>query len=100
MSEKDPAKVRGGRARAAQRWAAATAEERVAATAAARAAANARFERQVDPDGVLDPAERARRAAHAAQAHYLRMSIAAKKVHQAKRDARARAERAARKPAQ
>jgi hypothetical protein len=34
-------------------------------TAPARAAFLSRFEREVDPDGVLDPDERARRADHA-----------------------------------
>lgn len=36
----------------------------------------ARFERLVDPDGVLDPVERALRADHAKRAHML--SLAAK----------------------
>ena len=40
-----------------------------AATAAARAAFLDRFERQVDPDGTLPPAERARRAEHARKAY-------------------------------
>jgi hypothetical protein len=47
----------------------------VARTAPARAASAGRFEREVDPDGVLDPADRARRAAHARRAHYLRMQL-------------------------
>jgi hypothetical protein len=34
----------------------------------------ARFERQVDPDGVLDPAERERRADRARKAYMLRLS--------------------------
>jgi hypothetical protein len=45
-----------------------------ARTAPARAAALARFERQVDPDGILPDAERARRAAHARQAHFAKLS--------------------------
>lgn len=36
---------------------------------AGREAAFARFERQVDPDGTLDPEERRRRARHAQRAH-------------------------------
>jgi hypothetical protein len=44
-------------------------------TAPAREALKERFERQVDPDGVLDPAERARRAAHARRAHMLSLSL-------------------------
>ncbi|MGI9118554.1 MAG: hypothetical protein ACR2G7_00195 [Acidimicrobiales bacterium] len=39
-------------------------------TAPARAAALARFERQVDPEGVLPEAERHRRAEHAKKAYF------------------------------
>ena len=49
--------------------------DRAARTAPARAAADARFEREVDPTGVLDPAERARRAEHLRRAHYQRMAL-------------------------
>jgi hypothetical protein len=45
-----------------------------ARTANARAAALERFERQVDPDGTLPPAERARRAEAARKAHFLGMA--------------------------
>lgn len=44
-------------------------------TAKARAAFLARFERDVDPDGVLDPAERAKRADAALKAHMARMAL-------------------------
>jgi len=44
-------------------------------TKAARAGFESRFEREVDPDGVLDPAERARRAAMARKAHHSRMAF-------------------------
>jgi hypothetical protein len=54
-------------------------------TAAGRAAFLAGFEREVDPDGVLPPAERARRAAAARKAHFARLALAS---------ARARRERA------
>jgi hypothetical protein len=47
-------------------------------TAPARRAFIARFESDVDPDGVLEPAERARRAQRAMRAHMLR--LAAKSV--------------------
>jgi hypothetical protein len=46
-----------------------------ARTAKARAAFADRFEREVDPDGVLAPAERARRAAHARQAYFARLAL-------------------------
>lgn len=39
-------------------------------TAAARAASMSRFERQVDPDGLLDPVERATRAEFAKKAYF------------------------------
>jgi len=43
-------------------------------TAPARAAFHLRFEREVDPDGVLDPDERRRRAGHAMQAYMLKLA--------------------------
>lgn len=46
------------------------------ATQAAREAFLSRFERQVDPDGVLDPVERARRADLAKRAHFQSMAFA------------------------
>jgi hypothetical protein len=55
------------------RWA--TVEDRGAATAPARRAFLDRFERQVDPDGKLPPAERARRAENARKAHMTRMAL-------------------------
>lgn len=51
-------------------------EDRTARTQAARRAFQRRFENQVDRDGVLDPAERAKRAEHARQAHMLKMAMA------------------------
>lgn len=47
-------------------------------TAAMRAGRMASFERQVDPDGVLSPAERQDRAERAMKAHMLRMSAKAR----------------------
>jgi hypothetical protein len=49
--------------------------DRTAATRPARAAAVSRFEREVDPDGVLPPAERARRADSAQRAHMQRLAL-------------------------
>jgi hypothetical protein len=57
------------------RFAGSSREERIAATAPARAAFLARFEREVDPDGTLDPAERALRARHARAAHMIRLRL-------------------------
>lgn len=55
-------------------------------TAAARKAFLDRFEREVDPDGVLTTTERARRAQHARKAYFTRLALAS---------ARARSRRAA-----
>jgi hypothetical protein len=52
-------------------------------TAPARTAFLSRFEREVDPDGQLDPAERTRRAEHAKKAYFLKLALAS-------RDSRAR----------
>jgi len=49
--------------------------DRTAATAAARAALADKFEREVDPEGILPPAERAKRAANARRAFYQRLAI-------------------------
>jgi hypothetical protein len=69
---------RSARARLAanSRWAGA---DRVEGTHAARAAFLARFERQVDPGGVLDPLERERRAESAKRAYFQRMAFARRK---------------------
>jgi hypothetical protein len=56
--------------------------DRNARTRPAREAFLHRFEREVDPDGVLPPAERSRRAQHALRAHMLRLakhSVAARR---------------------
>ena len=50
-------------------------ENRSARTAPARAAMLDKFEQQVDPDGVLTPAERAKRAEHARKAHFKRLAL-------------------------
>ena len=47
----------------------------VEGTANARKAFLDRFEREVDPDGVLSPAERARRAAHAKKVYFIRLAL-------------------------
>ena len=56
-------------------------------TAPARAAFLSRFEREVDPDGILDPQERARRADHAKKAYFLKLALASRKARAAKRRA-------------
>jgi hypothetical protein len=50
-------------------------EDRSARTAPARRALLDKFERLVDPDGTLPPAERAKRAEHARKAHFKRLAL-------------------------
>ena len=73
-----------------ERWAAES--DAAAATASARKAFLERFEREVDPAGVLDPVERARRAEHARKAFFLRLSLKAKAARQTLRQQAAEAE--------
>ncbi len=47
----------------------------VEGTSAARSAFLARFEREVDPEGVLTPEERARRAEYARKAYFARLAL-------------------------
>ncbi|TDL01966.1 hypothetical protein EI067_00350 [Mycobacterium paragordonae] len=49
--------------------------DRSARTANARKALLDKFERQVDPDGTLAPAERAKRAENARKAHFKRLAL-------------------------
>lgn len=49
--------------------------DRTARTAAARRAAADRFERQVDPDGTMEPAERAKRATNLRKAHFAQLAV-------------------------
>jgi hypothetical protein len=68
------------RARMAAHKLHATVTDPSAHTAPARAAFLSRFEREVDPDGVLDPEERARRADHAKKAYFLRLALASSRA--------------------
>ena len=58
--------------------------DRTARTAPARAALLARFEREADPDGLLPPDERARRAGHLRKAYYLRLALKSAQVRRAR----------------
>ncbi len=73
-----------GRANAHKLWA--HVADRAAHTAPARREFEARFEREVDPDGVLPPEERARRAAHARKAYFARLALASAKARRAHRE--------------
>jgi len=57
---------------AAERWA--RTSDRTQATAPARRGLTAKFEREADPDGILPPGERTRRADLLMRAHMLRMA--------------------------
>lgn len=62
--------------------------DRRARTSKGTAAFLARFERQVDPDGVLDPIERAKRAESAKKAYFTALSLKASQAARAKRQAK------------
>jgi hypothetical protein len=57
-------------------------------TAPARAAFLARFEREVDPDGVLDPIERARRATFARRKYFAALALTSSKARRRRRTRR------------
>lgn len=65
------------------RWS--RAEDRTAATSAARTAAMDRFERQVDPDGILAPEERARRAESARKAYFIKLALKSAQARRARK---------------
>lgn len=67
------------RARIAAHTSWANTADRKARTAPGRAASMARFEKEVDPDGVLSPAERALRA------HMARLALKSAKVRRLRR---------------
>lgn len=78
------------RAAAHQSWA--NTPDRTARTEKARAAAMAKFERQVDPDGVLPVQERRQRAESARKAYFLMLaakSAVARRTHSGRRRGRA-----------
>jgi hypothetical protein len=70
-SESSDASLRG-RIAALERWA--RTPDRTAATAPARAGLEARFAAEVDPDGTLDPAERAKRVGMVRRAYFARLA--------------------------
>ncbi len=63
------------------------------ARAASRTALDTRFEREVDPEGTLPPAERARRAEHARKSYFAGLAL---KSARSRRKARESREAAAR----
>jgi hypothetical protein len=57
------------------------------ATAKARAAFLSKFERQADPEGLLPPEERQRRAEHLRRAHFARLAKASAKTRRTRKSA-------------
>lgn len=87
MPSKDPAILSlcgqiGGLSRAAR------CPDPSAHTAPARKAFVEKFEKEADPDGVLDPVERARRGDLLRRAHYAKLALASAKTRRAKRNRR------------
>lgn len=79
------------RARLAAHTSWANTPDRTARTAPARAGLMARFEAEVDPDGTLPPAERARRAESARKAYYTRLALRPAQARRAKATGRRKA---------
>lgn len=77
----------GAQIAAHTRWA--HTADRTAATAPARTAFIGRFESLVDPDGVLSPSERLKRAESAMKAHMLRLAAKSAATRKRKRLAEA-----------
>lgn len=89
-----PASERALRARLGglTRWA--KTSDRTAATRPGRTAFDARFEREVDPDQTLPPAERALRADTARRAYFTRLALRSASSRRKASEARKRAEAA------
>lgn len=62
-------------------------DDRAARTAPARQAALDRFERQVDPEGLLLPAERAKRAESARKAYFAALALKSAKARRIRKAA-------------
>ncbi len=71
-----------GRIGAHRSWA--ITEDRTARTAPGREAFNRRFEDEVDPDRLLDPAERAVRVEHARKAYFASLALKSAQARRAR----------------
>ena len=69
------------------RWSRLPTAERRSATAEARAARMRKYETQVDPEGVLDPDERAKLARQALRSDMQKLALAASKARTARKAA-------------
>jgi hypothetical protein len=84
--------------RAHESWA--QTEDRSARTANGRKAFNDRFLQQVDPDGKLSDAERARRAENLRKAYFQRLALKSVQSRRKAKEARAQADRLDREAAE
>lgn len=66
-------------------------DNRSARTARARAALLAKFEKEVDPEGTMLPAERAKRAEHLRKAYYTRLALKSAQARRASKQLAANA---------
>lgn len=83
MTREPSASERALRARLAAHSLHARVTDPAAHTAPARRAFLDRFEREVDPEGLLPTEERQRRAEHARTAYFLRLALASAKARRA-----------------
>jgi len=83
VTQEPSATERALRARLAAHSLHARVADPAAHTAPARRAFLDRFEREVDPDGLLPTEERQRRAEHARKAYFLRLALASAKARRA-----------------
>ena len=84
MASKDPQRVLIGRIGA---YTVHSRYDGYVLTQAARKGFLQRFEREVDPEGVLEPAERARRAEAARKAYMLRLALKSAQARRSRRPA-------------
>lgn len=83
MTQEPSPSERALRARLAAHSLHAQVADPAAHTAPARRVFMDRFEREVDPEGVLPAEERQRRAEHARKAYFLRLALASAKARRA-----------------
>lgn len=86
MTESPAERALRARLAAHTSWASTT--DRAARTENARKVFQDRFEKQVDPEGALDPVERAKRAESARKAFYSRLALQSAQARRRKSDAR------------
>ena len=84
MAAKDPSDRRlSAQIASNARWA--RESNRTAATRPALEGMRRKFEQQVDPEGALDPVERAKRAESARKAHFQRLALKSAQARRAKK---------------